>query len=131
MARREEGKLAIHSNVHFNPNMPCHLTQYIVVFNCFFRFLLYDPQTKLWYDVGDEYAREKVSHSLRSRPNEQRRSKPKPRKKMVRKAPYSPALDAVVRRLIHDQQALLKSMIEKETSGGAVEATATSGAAAM
>jgi hypothetical protein len=83
---------------------------------------LYDPKTKLWYDVGDEYAREKVSHSLRSRPNEQRRSKPKPRKKMVRKTPYSPALDVVVTRLIQEQQTLLKYMIEKETSRAAAEA---------
>ena len=79
------------------------------------RFLLYDPKTRLWYDVGDEYAREKVSHSLRSRPNENRRSKPKPRKKTVRKPQHSPALDAIVRRLINDQQELLKSMIDKET----------------
>jgi hypothetical protein len=76
----------------------------------------------MWYDVGDEYAREKVSHSLRSRPNEQRRNKPKARKKMVRKAPYSPALDAVVGRLINDQQSLLKAMIEKETNRIAAEA---------
>lgn len=92
-----------------------------------FRFLLYDPHTNLWYDVGDEYAREKVSHSLRSRPSEHRRSNPKPRKKIVRKTPYSPALDAVVRRLIHDQQALLKSMIDKETSRAAAEAVGANG----
>lgn len=79
------------------------------------RFLLYDPKTKLWYDVGDEYAREKLSHSLRSRPNEQRRSKPKPRKKCVRKNQYSPALDVIVTRLISEQQSLLKDMIDKET----------------
>eukprot|EP00980_Cylindrotheca_fusiformis_P009035 scaffold1939_cov92-Cylindrotheca_fusiformis.AAC.8 len=80
------------------------------------RFLLYDPDTKLWYDVGDGYAREKVSHSLRSCKHEQRRTKPKPRKRTVRKPPYSPYIDSVVQRLIADQQELLKSMIEKETS---------------
>lgn len=81
------------------------------------RFLLYDPKTQLWYDVGDEYAREKVSHSLRSRPNEHRRSKPKPKKKMVCKPiKHSPALEAAVTRLIQEQQELLKSMIHKETS---------------
>eukprot|EP00535_Pseudo-nitzschia_heimii_P005516 CAMPEP_0197185618 /NCGR_PEP_ID=MMETSP1423-20130617/12312_1 /TAXON_ID=476441 /ORGANISM="Pseudo-nitzschia heimii, Strain UNC1101" /LENGTH=490 /DNA_ID=CAMNT_0042636731 /DNA_START=269 /DNA_END=1741 /DNA_ORIENTATION=- len=31
------------------------------------RFVLFDPNTKLWYEVSEEYAREKVSHSLRSR----------------------------------------------------------------
>ena len=32
-----------------------------------FRFILFDPKTKLWHEVSEEYAREKVSHSLRSR----------------------------------------------------------------
>jgi hypothetical protein len=41
---------------------------------------------------------------------------------MVRKAPYSPALDAVVGQLINDQQSLLKSMIEKETNRITAEA---------
>lgn len=31
------------------------------------RFILFDPKTKLWHEVSEEYAREKVSHSLRSR----------------------------------------------------------------
>jgi hypothetical protein len=31
------------------------------------RFVLFDPNTKLWHEVSEEYAREKVSHSLRSR----------------------------------------------------------------
>ena len=36
---------------------------------CFYsdRFVLFDPNTKLWHEVSEEYAREKVSHSLRSR----------------------------------------------------------------
>eukprot|EP00526_Cylindrotheca_closterium_P019275 CAMPEP_0113617342 /NCGR_PEP_ID=MMETSP0017_2-20120614/8726_1 /TAXON_ID=2856 /ORGANISM="Cylindrotheca closterium" /LENGTH=220 /DNA_ID=CAMNT_0000526725 /DNA_START=203 /DNA_END=865 /DNA_ORIENTATION=- /assembly_acc=CAM_ASM_000147 len=79
------------------------------------RFLLYDTRTRLWYEVGDGYAREKISHSLRSRPSEQRRAKPKPRKRVVRKPAQSPYLESLVQRLIADQQALLKSMIAKET----------------
>lgn len=94
---------------------------------CSVRFLLYDQNTQLWYDVGDEYAREKVSHSLRSRPNEQRRNKPKPRKKTVRKTQHSPALDELVQRLIVDQQALLKSMIETATRRAATEVGPGSG----
>jgi hypothetical protein len=39
------------------------------------RFLLKDTKTNEWYDVGIEYAREKVSHALRSRPNEERRKR--------------------------------------------------------
>lgn len=77
--------------------------------------MLYDTRTKLWYEVGDGYAREKISHSLRSRPSEQRRTKPKPRKRVVRKPAQSPYLDSLVQRLIADQQELLKSMIAKET----------------
>lgn len=65
--------------------------------------------------MGDGYAREKISHSLRSRPSEQRRTKPKPRKRAVRKPEQSPYLESLVQRLIADQQALLKSMIAKET----------------
>ena len=36
------------------------------LFLCFpsFRFVLFDPVTKLWHEVSEEYAREKVSHSL-------------------------------------------------------------------
>lgn len=93
-----------------------HYKRLTIPSNLPYRFLLYDPNTKLWYDVGDGYAREKVSHSLRSRPNEQRRTKPKPRKRTIRKPPHSPYLEAIVQRLIADQQALLKTMIRKETS---------------
>jgi len=38
------------------------------------RFVLFDPETKLWYEVSDEYAREKVSHSLRSRSSSEQRA---------------------------------------------------------
>lgn len=38
------------------------------------RFVLFDPITKLWYEVSDEYAREKVSHSLRSRSSSEQRA---------------------------------------------------------
>lgn len=79
------------------------------------RFLLKDPQTKLWYDVGDEYAREKVSHALRSRPNEERPKRPKAKKKASRKPQYPPELEETVQDLINDQQQLLKSLIKKET----------------
>ena len=98
---------------------------------CFYyRFLLFDLNTKLWYEVGDDYAREKVSHSLRqrSRPSIHEASSSssrrgssttkqnKTRKKTVRKVQHSPALDQIVQQLIDDQQQLLKSMIERETS---------------
>jgi len=36
------------------------------------RFVLFDPITKLWHEVSEEYAKEKVSHSLRSRSSSER-----------------------------------------------------------
>ena len=39
----------------------------------FRRFVLFDPNTKLWHEVSEEYAREKVSHSLRSRSSTEQR----------------------------------------------------------
>lgn len=86
------------------------------------RFLLRDPKSKKYYDVGDVYAKEKVSHALRSRPNEERRKRPKPKKKTSRKTKMTPELEAVVQKIIHDQQELLKEMIKKEVfPGGEVE----------
>ena len=64
------------------------------------------------------YAREKVSHALRSRPNDERRRKTKPRIKTARKPEIPPELEGRVQALIHEQQALLKSMIEKEVFPG-------------
>ena len=88
------------------------------------KFLLFDGKTGLWYDVGDEYAREKVSHSLRSRPTEHRRTKQKPpRKTSLRKTQHSPAIEKIATQLIHDQQSLLKKMIENDTKGGSCVAT--------
>lgn len=72
----------------------------------------------MWFDVGNVYAREKVSHALRSRPNEERRRKPKPKKKLARKPEVPPEFEGKVQALIRDQQALLKSMIEKEIFPG-------------
>lgn len=73
----------------------------------------------VWTDVGEVYAREKVSHALRSRPNEERRRKPKPKKKLTRKPQIPPALEGRVQSLIQAQQQLLKSMIGKEMFPGA------------
>lgn len=81
------------------------------------RFLLKDQKLQLWVEVGEEYRKEKVSHALRSRPNNDDRSKrQKPKKKMSRKQKELPAVDQTVESLIQEQQALLKSMIEREGS---------------
>jgi hypothetical protein len=51
-----------------------------------YRFLLKDTKTNEWYDVGIEYAREKVSHALRSRPNEERRKRSDVNKQLPNKS---------------------------------------------
>ena len=69
-----------------------------------------------WYDVGFEYAKEKVSHALRSRPTEDKRKRSKPKKKTKRKPSFSPELEGLVKGMIADQQSLLQSMIDREVS---------------
>ena len=78
------------------------------------RFLLKDSKTNCWVDVGFEYAKEKVSHALRSRPTDQRRARTKPKKKVMRKPSFSPELEELVQGMIADQQSLLQSLIDQE-----------------
>ena len=52
----------------------------------FLRFLLKDTNSGMWFDVGEVYAREKVSHALRSRPNEERRRNLTTKEKLFPKA---------------------------------------------
>lgn len=85
------------------------------------RFILYEPNSRLWYEVSPEYAREKVSHSLRSRP-ERRRIKPAARKKTSKKPAHSPALDDIVAHIIQDQQGILKGLMSKESDRMTAEA---------
>mmetsp|Transcript_7926 Transcript_7926/g.10390 ORF Transcript_7926/g.10390 Transcript_7926/m.10390 type:complete len:203 (+) Transcript_7926:164-772(+) len=91
------------------------------------RFLLKDSETDQWYDVGIEYAKEKVSHALRSRPGAERRKRNKP-KRLNQKMSCSPQLERTVNRLICDQQQLLEAMIRREVvlplTNGAVGADA-------
>lgn len=80
------------------------------------RFLLKDAKSNCWYDVGFEYAKEKVSHALRSRPTDDKRKRIKPKKKAMRKPSFSPELERLVKGMIADQQSLLTSMIDQEMS---------------
>lgn len=106
----------------------------LVVLFSLYRFVLYDPKTQLWYEVSEDYIREKVSHSLRSRPNNSNnessssrgRSKRKIRKKNStsrnNKHKNSPALDEIVQHILQDQQSILRSLMHKETNRVAAEA---------
>jgi hypothetical protein len=51
--------------------LPCHAFR--TTHQHHYRFVLFDPKTKLWHEVSEEYAREKVSHSLRSRSSTEQR----------------------------------------------------------
>ena len=82
------------------------------------RFLLKDSETNLWYDVGDHYAREKISHALRSRPNQERRRQAKRRQKKSRKPKITDDQEQIVQRIIGDQQQLLRQMMEREVPAG-------------
>ena len=75
-----------------------------------------DSNTNLFHDVGEEYAREKVSHALRSRPNPERRRQctAKKKQKMPNKSQMSEEEENLVQQLIEDQQKLLRELIEKE-----------------
>jgi len=78
------------------------------------RFLLKDPKLQLWFEVGEDYIKEKVSHALRSRSTDDRRKRPKPIKKCFRRQELLPAVDEAVESLLQEQQELLKTMIERE-----------------
>jgi hypothetical protein len=69
------------------------------------------------------YAREKVSHALRSRPHEECRRKSKSKKASPRKPQVPPELEGTVQRLIQEQQRLLKSMMDKEAFPGVLSGT--------
>lgn len=72
----------------------------------------------MWFDVGEVYAREKVSHALRSRPSEERRRNLRPKKSSSRKPEVPAEFEVQVQSLIQAQQELLKSMIETEVFPG-------------
>jgi hypothetical protein len=84
----------------------------------------------MWFSVGEVFAREKASHSLRSRSLEESRRKSKFKKRTARKPEIPPEFEGKVHALICDQQALLKSMIEKEIFPG-THFDSTSGAKSL
>lgn len=85
------------------------------------RFLLKDPATNRWYAVSDLYARDKVSHALRSKPWEGRkkplRTGPK-QKRVVKKPSVPPETESTVQKLIEQQEKLLATLIENDLTGG-------------
>jgi hypothetical protein len=83
--------------------------------DCEGRFLKRDDETGEWSDVGDDYAREKVSHALRSAKDPNR---PKIKKtRVVPKFVPSPEQEAIFRATLRDQQRIFQSLVEKENQG--------------
>ena len=67
------------------------------------------------YDAGILYAREKVSHALRSRPMDEAKKRARPgRKKGQRKSFNTPEIEAHANKLIQEQQQLLRAMLDKK-----------------
>jgi hypothetical protein len=77
------------------------------------RFLKIDElNANNWKDVGDEYAREKVSHALRSAKDPTRR-KPRKKHKVVPKT-HSDEENSVFSTLLEDQQKIFQRLVEEE-----------------
>ena len=68
-----------------------------------------------WYDVGDTYAREKVSHALRSAkdPNRERIRK---KRKVVKHIPTQEE-ETEYRTLLQDQQQIFQTFVQQEANG--------------
>lgn len=76
------------------------------------RFLKLCEDTNKWYDVGDEYAREKVSHALRSAKDPSQRTIRKKRKSLPKV--HNDFENAVFSRLLQQQQLIFKNLVEQE-----------------
>lgn len=78
------------------------------------RFLKHNPETNEWEDVGDGYAREKVSHALRSAKDPNRPRIKKPRK--VTK--YIPSADenAQFATVLSDQRKIFEQLLQRQKS---------------
>ena len=82
---------------------------------CGGRFLKQDEATGMFEEVTPTYAREKVSHALRSAkdPNRPRIKK----KREVRKYVPTPQEDAQFQETLRDQQKIFQSLLEREARG--------------
>mmetsp|Transcript_11916 Transcript_11916/g.19746 ORF Transcript_11916/g.19746 Transcript_11916/m.19746 type:complete len:235 (-) Transcript_11916:54-758(-) len=74
-----------------------------------------DSNTGTWKDVGDDYAREKVSHALRSAKDPSRKRTRKKRKSVVKS--HSGEENDVFAALLEDQQKIFNELVE-EMEGG-------------
>jgi hypothetical protein len=83
------------------------------------RFLKLNEDTGIWEEVGDQYAREKVSHALRSAKDPNRPKVKKPRK--IKKYVPSHEEDAAFREALEEQQRIFQNLIDNHVESGATE----------
>jgi len=77
------------------------------------RFLKYDDDTQRYFDVGDKYAHEKVSHALRSAKDPNR---PKPKRvRVVPKRELTANEQEMCERVYQEQQKIFQALVEKST----------------
>lgn len=76
------------------------------------RFLKLNTDTKTWSDVGDEYAREKVSHALRSAKDPSRKKVRKKRKAVPKN--HTEEENNVFSSLLEEQQRIFRSLVQRE-----------------
>jgi hypothetical protein len=88
------------------------------------RFVLKD-ETNVWSVVHETYAKEKISHSLRCKRNEQRKKRaPQEDKRKAKRTALPAELEGVVQKVIQEQQQLLQSMIQNEMTEDVDQSTA-------
>lgn len=83
---------------------------------CGGRFLKLNEETGEWLDVGDNYAKEKVSHALRSAKDPNRPRTKKPRK--VTKHVPTAEEDAQFDKALQQQQTIYESLLQQEREEG-------------
>lgn len=83
------------------------------------RFLKMDETIGKWRNVGDQYAREKVSHALRSA-KDPNRPKIKKRREVKKHVPTEEE-DRLFETTLADQQQIYESLLEKEGKGMVVD----------
>jgi hypothetical protein len=79
---------------------------------CGGRFLKKDCNTNIWYDVGDEYAHDKVSHALRNTRDPKKKCKKK--KQKVPNQPLTPEEDHAFQTLLETQQRIYLGSLSGE-----------------
>lgn len=86
---------------------------------CGGRFLKQDESSGEWKDVGDHYAREKVSHALRSAKDPNRPKTKKQRE--VKKYVPTPEEDALFEATLADQQRIFRALVVREAKDGTAD----------